>query len=59
MIFQQLFKIVASDKDDNVVCCGKTDDESILEKVHDELIKNGYQVWTTELVPCSRFGGNL
>lgn len=23
MIYREVFKIVASDKDDNVVCCGK------------------------------------
>lgn len=59
MIFQRFFKIVARDINDNVVCVGKTDNEEIYNKVYDELIKHGYRVWSTELIPCSRFGASL
>lgn len=59
MIFRPFFKIEARDLNGNVVCCGKTNDEETYNKVHDELIKNGYRVWSAQSVPCSRFGGSL
>lgn len=51
------YKVVASDKDGNIVCRGITENEDAMIAVAAELRKNGYDVRCYDIIPTVGFGG--
>ena len=51
------YKVVACDKDDNIVCRGITKNEDAMIAVAAELCKNGYDVRCYDIIPTVGFGG--
>lgn len=51
------YKVVACDKDDNIVCRGITKNEDAMIAVAAELRKNGYDVRCYDIIPTVGFGG--
>ena len=52
------YKVVACDKDDNIVCRGITKNEDAMIAVAVELRKNGYDVRSYDIIPTVGFGGH-
>ena len=51
------YKVVACDKDGNIVCRGITENEDAMIAVAAELRKNGYDVRCYDIIPTVGFGG--
>lgn len=51
------YKVVALDKDGNIVCRGITKNEYAMIAVAAELRKNGYDVRCYDIIPTVGFGG--
>lgn len=51
------YKVVACDKDGNIVCRGITKNEDAMIAVAAELRKNGYNVRCYDIIPTVGFGG--
>lgn len=51
------YKVVACDKDGNIVCRGITKNEDAMIAVAAELRKNGYDVRCYDIIPTVGFGG--
>lgn len=51
------YKVVARDKDGNIVCRGITKNEDAMIAVAAELRKNGYDVRSYDIIPTVGFGG--
>lgn len=52
------YKVVARDKDDNLVCQGISENENAVDAVAAELRKNGYDVRCYDIIPTIGFGGH-
>lgn len=52
------YKVVACDKDGNIVCRGITKNEDAMIAVAAELRKNGYDVRCYDIIPTVGFGGH-
>lgn len=52
------YKVVARDKDGNIVCQGITTNEDAMIAVAVELRKNGYDVRSYDIIPVVGFGGH-
>ena len=52
------YRVVARDKDDNIVCQGISENENAVDAVAAELRKNGYDVRSYDIIPTVGFGGN-
>lgn len=52
------YKVVARDKDGNIVCQGITTNEDAMIAVAVELRKNGYDVRSYDIIPTVGFGGH-
>ena len=52
------YKVVARDKDGNIVCQGITTKEDAMIAVAVELRKNGYDVRSYDIIPVVGFGGH-
>ena len=52
------YKVVARDKDGNIVCQGITTNEDVMIAVAVELRKNGYDVRSYDIIPVVGFGGH-
>ena len=52
------YKVVACDKDDNIVCRGIIKNEDAMIAVAAELRKNGYDVRSYDIIPTVGFGGH-
>ena len=52
------YKVVACDKDDNIVCRGITKNEDAMIAVAVELRKNGYDVRCYDIIHTVGFGGH-
>lgn len=51
------YRVVARDKDSNIVCQGITKNEDAMIAVAAELSKNGYDVRSYDIIPTVGFGG--
>ena len=51
------YRVVACDKDGNLVCQGITENENAVDAVAAELRKNGYDVSCYDIIPTVGFGG--
>lgn len=52
------YKVVARDKDGNLVCQGISENENAVDAVAAELRKNGYVVRLYDIIPTIGFGGH-
>ena len=52
------YRVVACDKDGNIVCQGITENEDTLIAVVEELRKNSYDVRSYDIIPTVGFGGH-
>lgn len=52
------YRVVARDKDGNLVCQGISENESAVDAVAAELRKNGYVVRCYDIIPTIGFGGH-
>ena len=52
------YRVVARDKDGNIVCQGITKNEDAMIAVAAELRKNGYNVSCYDIIPTVGFGGH-
>lgn len=52
------YRVVARDKDGNLVCQGISENESTVDAVAAELRKNGYVVRCYDIIPTIGFGGH-
>ena len=52
------YKVVACDKNGNLVCSGITIDEGIADSVGEKLRENGYEVRLYDIIPVIGFGGH-
>lgn len=52
------YRVVARDKDGNIVCQGITTNEDAMIAVAVELRKNGYDVRSYDIIPVVGFGGH-
>ena len=51
------YRVVAYDKDGNIVCQGITKNEDAMIAVAEQLRKNGYVVRCYDVIPTVGFGG--
>ena len=51
------YRVVARDKDGNIVCQGISENENAVDEVAAELRKNGYDVRCYDIIPTIGFGG--
>lgn len=52
------YRVVARDKNGNIVCQGITENEDAMIAVAAELRKNGYNVSCYDIIPTVGFGGH-
>lgn len=52
------YKVVAHDKNGNLVCSGVTTNEDIADSVGEKLRESGYEVRLYDIVPVIGFGGH-
>ena len=52
------YKVVARDKNGNLVCSGIVTDEDIVDSVGEKLRENGYEVRLYDIIPVIGFGGH-
>jgi hypothetical protein len=52
------YKVVARDKNGNLVCSGVTTDEDVVDSVGEKLRENGYDVRLYDIIPVIGFGGH-
>lgn len=52
------YKIVAYDRNENIVCSGITNNEDIADSVGKKLRENGYEVRLYDIIPVIGFGGH-
>lgn len=52
------YRVVARDKDGNLVCQGISENENAVDAVAAELRKNGYDVRCYDIIPTIGFGGH-
>lgn len=52
------YKVVARDKDGNLICQGISENENAVDAVAAELRKNGYDVRCYDIIPTIGFGGH-
>lgn len=52
------YKIVAYDRNENIVCSGITDNEDIADSVGEKLRESGYEVRLYDIIPVIGFGGH-
>lgn len=52
------YKVVAYDRNGNIVCSGITDNEDVVNSVGEKLRENGYEVRLYDIIPVIGFGGH-
>lgn len=52
------YKVVAHDRNGNLVCSGITADEDIANSIGEKLRENGYEVRLYDIIPVIGFGGH-
>lgn len=52
------YKVVARDKNGNLVCSGITDNEDVVNSIGEKLRENGYEVRLYDIIPVIGFGGH-
>ena len=52
------YKVVARDKNGNIVCSGITTNEDATDSVSEKLRENGYEVRLYDIIPVVGFGGH-
>lgn len=52
------YKVVAYDRNGNIVCSGITDNEDVVNSIGEKLRENGYEVRLYDIIPVIGFGGH-
>lgn len=52
------YRVVACDRNGNIICSGITDNEDVANSIGEKLRENGYKVRLYDIMPVLGFGGH-